>query len=367
MMDDCKASDKGDVLNKFLFALIFLLQHLVTEAQLMPLSKQSIQNVLSDQGPKVAVLYDEAFLLHDTGVGHPERPERLEFVVNKIQLDQALSKHLYWPKVKLASNNVLQMVHQKDYIQLVENEIGQLKLNEVANLSTGDTVISPNTLNAAKLAAGAGVTGVDEIMNGKATAAFALVRPPGHHATATRGMGFCVYNNVAIAAKYVQKHYGVKRVLIVDFDVHHGNGTQEIFYEDDSVFYFSVHQSPLYPGTGNPLEIGKGKGVGFNLNVALEKGAGDQALLAAFEGQLKPAMKQFKPEFIIVSAGFDSHAGDLLGGLNYSDDGYVAIARILNEVAAHYASGHLLYMLEGGYTLDNIANSVIAILKVLSM
>ena len=158
-------------------------------------------------------------------------------------------------------------------------------------------------------------------MDDNLSSAFALVRPPGHHASSSMGMGFCVYNSVAVVARYLQKKYGLERILIVDFDVHHGNGTQDIFYEDNNVLYFSVHQHPLFPGTGRPNEIGKGEGEGYTLNVELPKGSGNNEVIEAFNLQLKPAMDQFRPEFVLVSAGFDAHKGDPLGQLNYTDEG----------------------------------------------
>jgi acetoin utilization deacetylase AcuC-like enzyme len=316
------------------------------------------------QVSKIAIFYSDKFLLHDTGQYHPENPARLAAVVDFLKTDKFFTQHLTWPTFKPATRELLKLAHTDDYIQLVTDEVKALK-NGTANLSTGDTVISAHTLEAATLAVGASVAGVDAVMSGRNRAAFALVRPPGHHATATRGMGFCVYNNVAIAARYAQKNYGLKRILIVDFDVHHGNGTQDIFYEDDSVFYFSVHQHPLYPGSGRPDETGKGKGSGYTLNVDLQRGAGDTALIAALKNQLEPAMEKFKPEFVLVSAGFDAHEGDILGELNYTDAGYGAAAKILREIAKRHASNRTVYVLEGGYSPNNIKNSVAEILRVL--
>lgn len=311
---------------------------------------------------KVAILYDDRFLLHDTGPKHPERSDRLKSVVDYLRSDYPSANRLYWPSFTLATKQSLKMVHTNSYLALVENEVGRIEKG-TAMLSTGDTVISPNTLVAAKLAVGAGMAGVDEVMAGNARAAFALVRPPGHHATASRGMGFCVYNNVAIAVKHLQKKHGVKRVLIVDFDVHHGNGTQDIFDEDDSVFYFSAHQSPLYPGTGSSDEVGVGKGRGTTMNIEVPHMANESIILDAIEARLVPAMQRFKPEFIVVSAGFDSHAGDLLGGLGYSDAGYAAITKQLLAIAKPYAKQRMVFVLEGGYVPDFITHSVASIIS----
>jgi len=314
---------------------------------------------------KVAVIYSDQFLLHDTGKNHPENPDRLTSVVEDLIVNPLFKASLIWPKFNPASFEQLQLIHSKNYIKKVEHETSLLTNNSTSYLSTGDTVISKQSDHVARLAVGAGIKGVDMIMSKEISSAFALVRPPGHHATATRGMGFCIYNNIAIVARYLQKQYGLKRILIVDFDVHHGNGTQDIFYEDDSIFYFSVHQHPFYPLSGRPSEIGLGKGKGFTLNVDLPKGSGDSALIKAFSNKLIPSMKKFKPEFILISAGFDAHEGDLLGGLNYTQSGYKQAAIILKNIAQEHSLGRTMYMLEGGYVGENISQSVNKILEVM--
>jgi len=315
---------------------------------------------------KVAVMYSDQFLLHDTGKNHPENPSRLLSVVEDLISNPLLKPYLIWPKFTPATTDQLQLAHTKDYIKTVGLETDLLKNNSISYLSTGDTVISKQSDHVARLAVGAGIKAVDMIMSEEINSAFALVRPPGHHATATRGMGFCIYNNVAIVARYLQQQYGLKKILIVDFDVHHGNGTQDIFYEDNSVFYFSVHQHPFYPQSGRPSEIGSGKGKGFTLNIDLPKGSGDKELLNAFNNQLTLAMDKFKPEFILVSAGFDAHTGDLLGQLKYTSNGYREAALILKDIAKKNSSGRTLYMLEGGYNVKNVSQSVKEILGVLS-
>ena len=320
----------------------------------------------SSSNKKVAIMYSDQFLLHNTGKNHPERPERLLKVVKNLKNNTLLSPHLIWPSVRVATEQEIKLVHTKNYIDLVKKEVNLLQKNDISYLSTGDTIISKESNKVAKTAIGAGLSGADAIMQGKVSSAFVLSRPPGHHATASKGMGFCIYNNIAIVARYLQNKYNIKRILIVDFDVHHGNGTQDIFYDDDSIFYFDIHQHPFYPQSGRPNEIGSGKGKGFTLNVDLPKGSGNTELINAFKNKLKPAMEKFQPEFVLVSAGFDSHQGDLLGQLNFTDDGYENVAIILSNIAKKYASGRELYILEGGYVSENISKSVEKIVGVLT-
>jgi len=325
----------------------------------------TLSNISSANEKKVGIFYDERFLLHNTGAGHPENPERLIPVINALKKNDQIISNTIWPSFNEATNDELELAHTKEYIELVNRQISQLKNNNTSYLSTGDTPISKDSNLVAKLAVGAGLEAVDQIMSEDISAAFALVRPPGHHATSSVGMGFCIYNSIAVVARYLQKKYGLKRILIVDFDVHHGNGTQDIFYEDNNVFYFSVHQHPLFPGTGRPNEIGKGEGEGYTLNVELPKGSGNNEVIEAFNLQLRPAMNKFMPEFVLVSAGFDAHKGDPLGHLNYTASGYGAVAEILQDISQKYANGKILYMLEGGYNAENVSQSVQKILSVL--
>ena len=311
----------------------------------------------------VAILYDDIFLEHNTGSGHPERPERLFDIIDTLKQNPDYKYDLVWPRVKKATNKEIALVHSKDYINLVENEIRGLINNSPTFLSTGDTVISPKSLEVAKMSVGAGLTAADEVMKGNVKAAFSFNRPPGHHATKDRGMGFCIFNHTAITARYLQQKYGIKRVLIIDFDVHHGNGTQDIFYEDPSVFYFSIHQHPLYPGSGRPSEIGSGAGVGSTLNVDLPEGSGDEEFIQGMNTYLIPKMMAFKPEFILVSAGFDAHQGDLLGRLAYTSKGYKEVAKIINNIQKKYKSQGIIYMLEGGYDPENIDEASRAIIE----
>lgn len=315
---------------------------------------------------KVAILYSDAFLLHSTGAGHPESPDRLKVIINRLRNDATLAAKTDWIAFEPASTDAIETAHTADYIRLVKAECDALEDGRRTPLSTGDTILSDGTWRAATLAAGAGMAGVDHVMNGTHRSAFALVRPPGHHATANRGMGFCVFNNIAIAARHAQHRHGLERILIVDIDVHHGNGTQDIFYEDPSVFFFCVHQHPLYPRTGRPEETGRGRGKGFTRNIDLPQGAGDEDILGAIKDTLRPAMESFKPELILVSAGFDGHANDPLGGLAYTEEGFAGMARELLLLANRHASGRIVFLLEGGYATQAMADSVAAVLHILA-
>jgi acetoin utilization deacetylase AcuC-like enzyme len=326
----------------------------------------SVTPLEAKQASAVTILYNEQFLLHDAGREHPDTPERLRYIVQQLKQHKTLSPLLQWPTFKAASREDLRRVHQASYLDLLENEQQQLNSKPYLTLSTGDTVISKHSLAVAKLASGAAMAGVDAVMQKQTHSAFALVRPPGHHATMDSGMGFCVYNHVAVAARYAQKQYGVQKILIVDIDVHHGNGTQDIFDQDDSVFYFSAHQHPLYPRSGRPEEVGHGAGKGYTMNVDVPPESDESTVLAAISKQLQPAMQRFRPELILISAGLDTHRGDLLGGLNYSDTGYAEIAKKLVKLANQYSHGRTVWVLEGGYVPENNANAVEAILQVLT-
>jgi acetoin utilization deacetylase AcuC-like enzyme len=255
------------------------------------------------------------------------------------------SRHASWDEIATC--------HTRDYIRIVQQDfqVGHRQL------STGDTDVSPESLDAARLAAGGLLNAVDALVGGKVQNAFCAVRPPGHHATPDRGMGFCLFNNAAVAARYAQRKHGVGRVLIADWDVHHGNGTQDIFYEDGSVFFFSTHQSPWYPGTGHPHETGAGKGKGTTLNCPFAAGAGAAEILGAFRDKLMPAANEFQPDLVIVSAGFDSRIDDPLGRFRLSDADFAELTNVMLEIAAHHAKGRLLSVLEGGYNLSGLASA----------
>jgi len=286
---------------------------------------------------------------HITGPGHPEQPARFDAAVGALH-----GLTLVPISPRLANHDELALCHTRQYIQLAEREI----FEGFHELSTGDTVISPKSLDAALRATGGALNAVDAIVEKRISNAFSIGRPPGHHANAVRGMGFCIFNTVAIAARYAQKKHGVGRVLIADWDVHHGNGTQDIFYTDGKVFFFSTHQSPWYPGTGARSERGEGAGQGMTLNCPFPAGSGRKEILGAFQEQLLAAAEEVKPEFVLISAGFDSRAGDPLGNFLLTDNDFADLTRVMREIADKHAGGRLLSVLEGGYSLTGLASGV---------
>lgn len=302
--------------------------------------------------PRTGYFSDPACLKHDAGPFHPERAERLAAIERRIR-ETGLCGRLEVATPCRSDAGLVEAVHDRAYIETVLREVE----SGAPSLSTGDTGICAESAEAAFAAAGCVAAAADAIMEGRVRNAFCAVRPPGHHATRSRGMGFCVFNNAASAARHVQRCHGVGRVLIVDWDLHHGNGTQDIFYDDPTVFYFSTHQYPAYPGTGAASETGSGPGKGFTMNRPLARGSGDTDIIKAFTGWLLPAARRFKPEFVIVSAGFDARAGDPLGQLAVTDDGFGRLTGIVMEIASEYASGRLLSCLEGGYDLDGLASA----------
>ncbi len=301
---------------------------------------------------KTGLVADPAMCLHLTGPRHPERPARYSAVIDRLEV-LGLRDVLTNITPRKATEDEVALAHTHSYISLVTSEIAQRR----DELSTGDTAISEHSLDAALLAAGCGLAAVDQVFSGTVNNAFCVVRPPGHHASAARGMGFCLFNNVAIAARYAQKKFGAERIAIVDWDVHHGNGTQDIFYEDGSVLFFSTHQSPWYPWTGATGETGEGPGAGLTVNCPLPAGAGRLEIQDAFTHELLPKLANFKPDLILISAGFDSRVDDPLGEFTLSDEDFGFLTLLLLEAADKHSAGRIVSMLEGGYRLSGLASA----------
>ncbi len=302
---------------------------------------------------QTGLVYHPAYLDHDMGMGHPESPNRLREIMQQLQRSGTLEK-LTEIEPRRAEDEWITQVHTPAYVAAL---IRHAPRNGRVSLDA-DTLMSPGSLNAAYLAAGGTLAAVDAIMAKQVDHVFCAVRPPGHHAEPGRAMGFCLFNNVAIAARYAQKKYGLARVLIVDWDVHHGNGTQHSFEADPSVLFFSTHQYPHYPGTGRSSERGTGAGEGFTINVPMEPGEGDEEYRAVFHKSLIPAADHFRPEFVIISAGFDAHEDDPLANMGLTEGGYAELTRIVAHIARRHAAGRILSSLEGGYHLPALATSV---------
>lgn len=301
---------------------------------------------------KTAIIWSADFAQHITPFGHPERPERSIVIADRLQKEQ---KELLWKQPRMATKDEIELCHDADYLALVEKEVGLLSANEIRLLSTGDVTISPRSYDIARLAAGAVCTACDEVLTGKVENAFCVVRPPGHHATPNRGMGFCLFNNVAIGARYMQQKYGIKRLAILDWDLHHGNGTQDIFYEDPSVLYFSTHQRGIYPGTGHASERGAGNIFNFEVPAGRDSVA---KIFWAFQEKLGEVLEAFRPELLFLSAGFDAHIDDPLGRLALTTDHYYELTECIKGYAKKWCQKRIVSVLEGGYNLQALADSV---------
>jgi len=300
---------------------------------------------------RTGFLYDTRYLLHDTGPYHPEVPERLLAIVKGLEESGLLSK-VVQITASPAAMEWIEAVHADAYIRRFEAAcMGGRK-----TIDYPDNQMCQDTYEIAQLAVGGILDTIDRLMNGDIDNAFCAVRPPGHHAEVDSSMGFCYFNNIAIAARYLQRKWGIERVAIVDFDVHHGNGTQHIFENDPSVFYFSIHEHPsfAFPGTGRAFESGNGPGSGATLNLPVLPGQGDSEYAAHFEADLKPALAAFKPQFLLVSAGFDAHCEDDMSGISLTTEGYSRIMETLFDEAARHTGGKLISVLEGGYCLKRL-------------
>jgi acetoin utilization deacetylase AcuC-like enzyme len=288
---------------------------------------------------------------------HPESPERLEAIYAMLEAPDMAGKFTEISP-RLATHEEIEMIHRPSYINLVASTAGK----EFCSLDP-DTGTSAWSYEAAKLAVGGLLNAIDSTVAGKTDNAFAFIRPPGHHAEADRAAGFCLFNNVAIGAMHAIKNFNMTRILIVDWDLHHGNGTQHSFYEDPRVLYFSTHQYPYYPGTGGVSEIGRGKGLGYTINAPLSPGADDAQYVAIFRRILGPVAGAFKPEIILLSAGFDIYYKDPLGGMQVTPDGFASLARILLNLADEYCGGKFVVTLEGGYHIGGLTESTKMVLK----
>jgi acetoin utilization deacetylase AcuC-like enzyme len=293
--------------------------------------------------------------------GHPESPERLRAIYQMLE-EEEMKGRFEAVKPRAATREELEMIHTPAYIDLIASTAGKPHFR-----LDGDTSTCAKSYEAALVAAGGFLELIKAIMEGKLNNGFAFVRPPGHHAERDRAMGFCLFNNVAIGARYAIQNFSLQKILIVDWDVHHGNGTQNSFYEEPRVLYFSTHRYGFfYPGTGAATEVGKGKGEGFNVNVPLSPGAGDTEYGIIFEEILKPIALEYQPQLILVSAGFDIHYDDPLGGMEVTEKGFARMTQILMEIAEATAQGRLAITLEGGYDVAGQKRSVKAVLEELS-
>ncbi|MDA7672841.1 histone deacetylase [Verrucomicrobiales bacterium] len=310
---------------------------------------------------KTGLLLDDIFTGHDPGENHPEAPGRIKAIREQLEKSELISQCDAIP-LRAVTDDEVRLAHTNGYLKTVITEIDG---TSSGTLSTGDTNFGKRSLNVARNAAGGLLNAVDSVVKRETKNAFCAVRPPGHHATADRGMGFCIFNSAAIAARYAKAKYGMERVAIIDWDVHHGNGTQDIFIEDPDVFYFSTHQHPWYPGTGKISETGTGRGKHTNLNAPLPAGTDMAAIAKAFQSDFVPKMKDYKPDLVIISAGFDSREKDPLGDFLLSDDDFSDLTKILLEIAGEFSESRLVSVLEGGYNKKGLARAVDAHLSAL--
>jgi acetoin utilization deacetylase AcuC-like enzyme len=300
----------------------------------------------------VAYVYHPDYLLHASPFEHPESPDRLN-AINKRLEDEGLFETLIPVTPDYPDDGDILRVHDPDYLRTLESACRRGDLT----LDSEDTYLNKNSYLIALLSAGGAIAGAEAVATGKADRAFCTLRPPGHHASRAKGMGFCLLNNAAIAARSLQALHGISRVMIIDWDVHHGNGTQSIFWEDPSVFYFSIHENPafLYPGTGRRWETGGGAGEGTTLNSPMPPGAGDDEYRLVFEQLLAPAAERFRPEFLVLSAGFDAHHDDPLADIQLTEEGYRFLSEFTVALADRYCGGKIVSVLEGGYERESLA------------
>ncbi|MEQ9824493.1 MAG: histone deacetylase [Puniceicoccaceae bacterium] len=309
----------------------------------------------------VGLIQDVRFLHHDTGPAHPENRGRLEhlrsFLANKSLSDSLLSL-----SCEAADPKVLSLVHDSAYIEYIQ----KTSASGPALLDDGDTRVSSASWEVALLAVGASIEAIKQVHSGRIQRAFVACRPPGHHAMRNHAMGFCLFNNIAIAARYAQQQLGYERIMILDWDVHHGNGTQDAFYRDPSVFFCSLHQYPFYPGTGSEREQGAGEGLHYTLNIPLPEGSDMRDYREAMKNQVFPAAEAFEPELLLISAGFDAHVMDPLGNMQLHDEDFRELTELSLTIANRHCGGKVISILEGGYHHDALARSVVQHLNALA-
>lgn len=296
---------------------------------------------------RTGIIKDWRYMEHNMGAFHVENPKRIEVIYHMLETE--ISFPFLEIEPRLAEEEEIQMIHSPSYVQLIKKTAGKERFS-----LDPDTTTSPRSFEVALLAAGGALKAIDLIMDKKIQNTFAPIRPPGHHAEAAQAMGFCLFNNIAIGAEYLIRKYGLKRILVVDWDLHHGNGTQHSFYSRKDVLYFSTHQFPHYPGTGHWNETGQESGEGFTVNVPLSGGKRDEDYLYIFKKILSPIAALYQPEFVLVSAGFDIFHADPLGGMRVSAEGFGALAFELISIASYYSQGRILFALEGGYDLQGL-------------
>ena len=313
-----------------------------------------------NQPTQTGLVYHDIYLQHQTGADHPESPQRLKAIIERLKQNGLFEQMLLLPDLPDAAD-WLTTVHDTEYIERARDSyaIGARFLDCM------DVPISAKSYESAIKAVSGVLAAIDAVMNAKVKNAFCAIRPPGHHARKDEAMGFCIFNNIAIASKYIQKKYNLKKVLIVDWDVHHGNGLQETFYDDPNVLYFSTHQHPFYPGSGSEMEKGIEKGENYTINVPLSARATDDDYRKVFEEIFTPAAMEFSPDFVLISAGFDAHKDDPIGQMQVTQKGFAELTRIVKQIAQQCCNGRIVSILEGGYDLTDLANSVEEHVKVL--
>jgi acetoin utilization deacetylase AcuC-like enzyme len=306
-----------------------------------------------------AYLYDPLYMKHRTGYGHPERPERLA-AINDAIMGAPYYRELVKIRPSLPEMRYIEMIHSPSYIQRVMKEI----MSGAQYLDSMDTGVCQESFDIALQAVGGALNMCDAIMDGRATNGFCAIRPPGHHAERDCAAGFCIFNNIAIAARYLQSKHGIGTIAIIDWDVHHGNGTQHSFEKDNTILYISLHQYPHYPGTGSSSEIGIGAGKGYTLNIPMQAGSGDREYMEAFLTRVIPRLDEFKPEIILISAGFDAHRLDPLSSIRLSSESFAEFTGMLKSAAERHANSRLISFLEGGYDCNALADGVTKMMKV---